>query len=765
MKRFISLGIFALITISAPLAFGAVDRSFQILLTALLAAGVFLTPPDLPIVEKRALQFAGALALILVGKEFLPYQLFGPVHWRSVLGGELGLPLPWSHHPEPARALDGMLVALVAVIWLVWVRGLASSHENRLIIAWVLFLSAAILATTCLVMPKGSLIYGIRTVPGWMGFGPFPNRNHTANFLAMGMLIGLGCCIHAARRKWFFTFLAGLLLLGVTFFSLIQSRSRGGLISCAIGLVFYALLALAWGRNRKTFALVGATSLAAFGVFMAFGAGLLARFSARGDLPTNLRWGIWHDAATMWKDAPLFGHGIGSFAQIFPIYQTVPLESQVVLHPESSWWQWLDEFGLIPVAALALFLFWFLGKHLKEAFAKKHGFLPQAALFAAVLTMIAHCFWDVPAHRWATAGFALATLALACPLNNSNVRPSGKWLAAIPIGVCLFWAWPLGFSGPSFSPTTLAKLLERLEFTPASVLSREIQSEADLFALTPELHQALGIRWLNSAKDSEKAWKQFQIADLLRPASWSLPASQGMASQRVSPGMSLHFWTLAIERAGHRKAEVFVMAYRRTITLPMAESFWARYAETNPELLLTYARMLSDKEARFYYAQWVKARSGTDQLGEEELANFYSFAARFGDLGQFTQWMEQHPSREKADYLTWAELLHGWGDDLTAWRLLSTYVKDPVWPEATLSTRKEILEANWLKDPASAVNAQALADAYQRSGEKEACKQVILTSANQKDAPTWFLQKAAFIYAAENHPDQAVACILKIPRK
>jgi len=204
------------------------------------------------------------------------------------------------------------------------------------------------------------------------------------------------------------------------------------------------------------------------------------------------------------------------------------------------------------------------------------------------------------------------------------------------------------------------------------------------------------------------------------------------------------------------------MAYRRTIALPIAASFWARYAETNPELLLTYAQCLPDEEARLYYSQWVEARSETDQLGEDEVANFYGFAARFGNLAQFTQWMTRHPSRESADFRTWARLLQNWGDCVTAWKLLSTYIKEPSWPGVSLSTRTEILEANWLKDPTSAVNAQALADAYHRAGDTENCKRVILSSAKQKNAPTWFLQKAAFLLAADNHPDQAVACILRI---
>jgi len=437
----------------------------------------------------------------------------------------------------------------------------------------------------------------------------------------------------------------------------------------------------------------------------------------------------------------------------------------MVLHPESSWLQWLTEFGVIPVAIFAGALLWLIGSQLKIAYLKHHGYLAHAALFAAIITMVAHCFWDVPGHRWATAGFALAALALACPMDPEKVVPIEKRFTLIPLAICVFWTVPFVSTLPTFSPTHLSKVMQNLDIAPAQVASREINAAVGYFPLTPELHQALGLRWLNSAITPANAWKHFQIADRLRPGSWSLPASQAMASQRVSPGTALHFWTLAIERAGHRNTEIFLMAYRKTISLPIAASFWARYAETNPELLLTYAQCLPDNEARFYYAQWVKARSGTDQLREAEVADFYAQAAKFGTLPQFTQWMNQHPSRESDDFRSWAKLLHQWGDDSTAWKLLSTYIKDPAWPAASLSTRTEILEANWLKDPASVVNAQALADAYQRAGDTENSKRVILTSAKQKNAPTWFLQKAAFLLAADNHQDQAVDCLLRIAEK
>ena len=60
------------------------------------------------------------------------------------------------------------------------------------------------------------------------------------------------------------------------------------------------------------------------------------------------------DAAAL--SLELLGHGVESFTGLFPFYQRLTLDDNVVLHPESSWLQWLCELGLIPVAILAVLL-------------------------------------------------------------------------------------------------------------------------------------------------------------------------------------------------------------------------------------------------------------------------------------------------------------------------------------------------------------------------------------------------------------------------
>ena len=199
-----ALVAFGLIVTLGPLAFGAVDRVVQTGLVVLLAIGAILRPPTLPPLVARGNGLLIAVVAIFVLKEFLPYQFFGGTRWRAA-AGTLGMELPWTHHPEPARAFDALLTAVIAICWLCWVRTLAAHREMRMVMAWTLLGAGAVVAIVCFTMksnPGGSAaIFGIRETAGWGGWGPFPNRNHTASLLAMAAVGGLGCVAWAAIRR------------------------------------------------------------------------------------------------------------------------------------------------------------------------------------------------------------------------------------------------------------------------------------------------------------------------------------------------------------------------------------------------------------------------------------------------------------------------------------------------------------------------------------------------------------------------------------
>lgn len=766
-----ALVVFTLITIVAPLAFGGVDRIVQIGLLALLALGIWISPPALvrPGRVGNALILAGVAVLLL--KEFGPATLFGSTGWRTTLSESYGVVFPWTHNPEPSRALDGMLAGIVAVVWFLWARTLALDRGRRRVMLWAMLSSAAIVSIVSFatrgIDPEA--IYGLRYTPGWVGFGPFPNRNHTACFLAMGTVLGAGCVGWAGSRgnPKLISIAAALSL--ISFAGLLATQSRGGVIVLAAGFGIFILFMLCRYPSVRTLSIAGGALLLMAALGLAFGAQVIARFSSKasGEVSTNLRMQIWKDTVQVWKDAPLFGHGIGTFPQIFPMYQEVATGESIVLHPESSWLQWLVEFGALPVLFATIAALIYLWPRIRLAFSANRSIFMRAGPFAAVAVLIIHSLFDVPAHRWATAGFALAALAVACaPTGLGALIPATRKAALVPVAIAAFWALPFLADFPEWSPLSLTRLLAREQTTPF-VSVKELESSLKYFPLNPTLHYSIAMHQIDDPLNRRTAeWQQhFRIATRLMPNSWELAAMQARACVRVAPGIALHYWQIAIERAGHRADEVLGIAMQETMRVRGAAAAWEQYARVHPQFLLTYARNVPETPAREALTRWCTERAAvTDDLTDEEVNAFYSLVADRGTREQFEKFCIRHGDLRARDYVMWVNILHKWESDVVAWNILSAeWPEPPSHPPAKGEPSR--FATMWETDPNDAVNARDYAEHLERVGDVDRAHEIILKVASRIDAAEWFLRKAARVHAARGNYREAVELFLRQKQK
>jgi len=761
-----ALWIFALIVAAGPLLFGAVDRLVQVALVLLLAAGVALRPPAIVALSPWSNRLVIILLVLLVGKELAPAEWFGPTTWRTVVTRDFGLELPPTHHPEPARALDSWLAAIVAAIWFLWVRRLAADRENRAFLTWSLFGAAALVAVVSFATRgwDAQAIYGLRYTNGWRGFGPFPNRNHTGDFLAMGALLGGGCVGWAAARRDWRAVAGAVALLALVLAALLVTESRGGLIAFGLGLLVFLGLVQVRMRSRQTLAVAVGVALLVVGFGLAFGGPVLARFhSEQAGLVSNaMRLNIWRDVFTMWQDAPLLGHGVDSFQQIFPFYQTFEFENGVVLHPESSWRQWLVELGLIPVAVAAVTLVVFLARHLRETLTGRSFFF-RAAGFAAVIGILGHSVFDVPAHRWGTAGFALAALALACPMRLEGRRIfSPRKAALVPLAVVAFWVLPFFGNVPAWSPLSLNRVLARHALS-LDVSLEQLEKMARYFPLSSDLNQHLGMRELAVlGRSKPSVWQRhFSLASQLLPGSWHLPRAQARAVAPFSPGLALGYWQQAVGRGAAHRGDVLIEAVNATQASPMAAESWSRYVAANPRLLLAYAQLVPPERARSVATQWWQARALTADLDPGEISAFYQNANRWITREQFEEWRQSRATWRARDRVSWARLLHAWGDDPAAWLLLAETAPEEAFPILPTGLLRESLEQRWRMAPGNFVNAQHLAAILARDGDVEKSDEIILTVGTSEGAPWWFVHKAAHLLARRARLAEAVALLLK----
>jgi O-antigen ligase len=763
----LALVIFATLAILGPLAFGAVDRITQIALLALFAVGLFLRPPVVNPLTVWGNRLAITLLGVLIVKEFAPAAWFGSTHWRDVLTGNFNLELPWTHNPEPARALDGLLAWLAAAMWFAWVRTLASDRDCRPVLAWSLVASGA-LVTLVAFVTRGldtQAIYGLRYTPGWTGFGPFPNRNHTGDLLAMSTILGCGAAAwNGVRQRWP-GLIAGIVLTLISLVGLFTTQSRGALLAAGFGGAVFAGLVFVKVRSPRLIAAVLSGLVALGAVSIIFGSDVLGRFHSKegGEVSNLMRVEIWRDTLRMWRDAPLFGHGLRTFPQIIGLYQTVRLEDQIIVHPESSWLQWLAELGVVPLLLAGVGLALFLSRQVRAAFKSDRGFYLRAGAFGACAVLLFHAAIDVPAHRWGTLGFALAALALACPLHIDAHLPAGSRRSSlVALSIAVFWTLPFMCDWPSWSPLSVDRLVERAS-GEGGVSLDEMQKAAHAMPLDPQLHQAMGMRQVQIVGAiAPTLWQRhYGIAATLIPGSWQLLALQARSVAPVSPGLAIGYWQQALERCDLHREDVLGLGVRETLSYPSARLLWGNYVEAHPDLLPAYAQLLPDEQARYFYSLWWQIRALTADLTPSELDIYYRYAARWGTRSQFDDWMRERAAWKDRDFRLWAVLLQQWNDFQPAFALLAAHVPEPAFPKDPPGAPRTQLEMKWRVTPKDVVNAQQLALLRQLEGATKESEAIILAVAARDYAPPWFIARAAYIQARAEHYAEAVALLLR----
>jgi hypothetical protein len=168
----------------------------------------------------------------------------------------------------------------------------------------------------------------------------FVNRNSYATYAGIGLVVICGLILRLYRHRVsssdgprqlrIATFIEttgeqGAVLLGAALIvavSLLLTLSRGGIIATGLGLFVLGLSTFRRDKKRSTELLetVAFGVLAVAGVFLAFGDTFVGSLSERGLGDTN-RMAV--NMITLYSilDAPLTGYGLGTFADIFPMYR------------------------------------------------------------------------------------------------------------------------------------------------------------------------------------------------------------------------------------------------------------------------------------------------------------------------------------------------------------------------------------------------------------------------------------------------------------
>jgi O-antigen ligase len=86
----------------------------------------------------------------------------------------------------------------------------------------------------------------------------------------------------------------------------------------------------------------------------------------------GMRWSIWTDTSRIIKDFPLFGAGLGSFAQIFPMHRSFHIRG-LVSHAENDFLQLASDVGLVGLGLLLAVFVYLMTRAVKKIRALPEG--------------------------------------------------------------------------------------------------------------------------------------------------------------------------------------------------------------------------------------------------------------------------------------------------------------------------------------------------------------------------------------------------------
>jgi tetratricopeptide (TPR) repeat protein/O-antigen ligase len=279
---------------------------------------------------------------------------------------------------------------------------------------------------------------GAQAVATLRAQGPFVNYSHFANYLAVIFPLTLTATVFPlmlvpAHIAWAFRLLWG----SVSFFigvGILLSNSRGGWIGLLLGSGI-----VLWGRaaHRATGTSTGRSPLrvALLSLVMTVLALAFVGVSARkqmdlrlddtlqGEVSGMTRVMLWADTATMIRDFPVWGVGLGAWSTVFPHYQRPMLAGGYFREAHNDYVELVAETGVVGLGLFAWFLV-LVVKHLR------HGLLATSAtvrpLFiafgGAISVMAIHEMIDFNLQIPAIAALFTIMLGLAVRLAHREVR-------------------------------------------------------------------------------------------------------------------------------------------------------------------------------------------------------------------------------------------------------------------------------------------------------------------------------------------------------
>jgi O-antigen ligase len=742
---------------------GATQKWAEGIVMALLGLLLLIRPP------RSSLGWSTNLILIalivLAAVAFLPADWFFQSPWRSAFTDDLKIQLPSTLTAQTWITATQIVSFVAGLSWLyVCCTEDLGLREVRLQLR--LFTSG--IAMLAFVSIAFYLMHA--TVPFWHNshnFGPFPNRNQTANLFGLSAILVLACAqddVRKGRRRWMLWIVALVVLVT----AIIINLSRAGVGLVVIGSAVW-LGAIAFRKRSPSWIALGLCILLLLfsGLFL-FGGETFERFHLHNlgsaGISNELRWRIYRDVFHLIHDSPWCGIGLGNFDPIFALYRDASLiDPQRAIHPESDWlWIW-SELGW-PAVVLGIAGFILIVRHvfpLREGTNQRYRL---ATLIASILFVI-HGIVDVSGHRIGTAFAAALLLGLSLHRPLSLKRSRCISIVFRPLGLLLLVAgMTLVFAarGQKLLPSSVGVS----NVKQLAAVSNNDRNFSETVSLTnraldwaPLDWQVYFLRALAEVelKQTPDAVDDFRRARFLEPLAYDVPLAEGTAWLAASqPTLAATAWREALRRAGQRRPGVYSnMLNNASLRSPELSRLLEEVGLSEHDLALPYLARVSGPLFNRALVQILQNDPDLKSFTETEKLALFSFWSERGDPQELLNAVQNHPNWLPYAWLGVAKFKASQNDFRGAYELTQQYSEAVALPRANSSRSLEQLESQFRAAPDNLGIGYELYRAQMKSGRVDDALLTARHFSERSNAPAYFKYLEAQSWAEKQNWERA----------
>ncbi|MEP6810036.1 MAG: O-antigen ligase family protein [Chthoniobacterales bacterium] len=752
----------ALLPVLACFLGGATEKWAEGIVVLILGLLLLVAPPRFSLGPVANILLLALLASAAAA--FLPAAWFHQPAWRIALTNDFGVTLPVSATAQPWVSAGCFASFLAGVSWFYYIstqrlEGRSIRRQFRIFAG-----SVTLLAALCI-----ALYLANTALPFWhnpRGFGPFANRNQTANLFGLAAIIVVACGHDDLRLKkirWIFWLVA----LGILITALVLNFSRAGLLILIGGIGLWLAILILRSRSAGTIAIGASLLLVLLTAVLLFGGATLERFNLRApqglDVPSEFRWLIFQDAFRLMRDSPWCGIGLGNFEPVFAVFRDASVVQRRALHPESDWFWLASEAGWPAV----IFLVVSAGFLARRVFPLSEGTAQRIRLAALIagLFFALHGLVDVGGHRVGTAwaGLFLFGLALRRPGEDRASRSVSAIFRAngvLLIGIGALW---LVASYRQMSvPGTLGADNERRLAAAANVgrqYRETIARASEGLAGAPLDWQLYFLRALGEVGGKlspDLALADFRRARFLEPISMEVPYQEGLAWLPTQPGLAITAWSESLRRARPERQELYgrMLMQADRVNKPVRQTL-LELGGGEPDLALVYLERAGGDD----FAQGLGRLLAVDPvlatLTPEQRSRLFVLWSERGSAAQLATFMEAHPDMLDFGWRGLAKEKATARDFRAAYEMAQRFGPRPALPQITGNTSSEALQRALLGDPNDYLAALALYQQQMQTGKTNDALITVRRLTEKPTAPPYFHFLEAEAWAASGNWERA----------